>query len=491
MKQQLIGKDAAILSTSKYVTLTIGMVSIMLLSRFRTLGEYGTYSQIHLSVSLVSVCLIPDLASSISYFLPQVKDKKSQSKFISTLYGFSLMLTLIAGVILTLLTPFVSEYFNNPMIMQFRYVLLFLPWTNHIIGTLSNFLIATGQIKKISLFSIMQSISILSSIMLIEMLQLEFKDYMFAYIIIQLIFTIIAYKMVFSTAHKISFSIDFLILKNILKFSVPLGISALVGTLSYNIDTLMIGRFLGTEMLAIYSNAGRELPITIFSASLTAILLPILSQLISTGKIKIAFELWSDIIKLSYIILLFGVAALVVFAPQVITLLYSKEYLLGTNIFRIYAITLIWRGTYFGIILNVTNNSNKILIISVISVFFNIILNYFLYVFIGFTGPALATFLTVGIGNSLQLAFTSKITGIKFKHIFPWFFLLKYLGVNVASGLIVYVFTQLLGIGIATVDIFKALLIGIIWLCIYFFTMKKTILFLWRRINNFSTNTVN
>jgi len=47
-----IGKEAVKLTTARMITLLISMISAMLLSRFRTLEEYGTYSQIVMVVTL-------------------------------------------------------------------------------------------------------------------------------------------------------------------------------------------------------------------------------------------------------------------------------------------------------------------------------------------------------------------------------------------------------------------------------------------------------
>ena len=64
MKNTII-KDSAFLSVSKFFTLAISLVSAMLLSRYRTLQEYGTYSQLLLVSNLVVSIISLGLPSSI------------------------------------------------------------------------------------------------------------------------------------------------------------------------------------------------------------------------------------------------------------------------------------------------------------------------------------------------------------------------------------------------------------------------------------------
>ena len=51
-KTTSLGKDTVLLTISKMMTLVITMLTGMMLSRFRSFEEYGTYSQLMLVVTL-------------------------------------------------------------------------------------------------------------------------------------------------------------------------------------------------------------------------------------------------------------------------------------------------------------------------------------------------------------------------------------------------------------------------------------------------------
>ena len=63
-----IGSDALKLTISKLITMAIALVNAMLLSRFRTLEEYGTYSQLLLIINLATTFFMLGLPNSINYF---------------------------------------------------------------------------------------------------------------------------------------------------------------------------------------------------------------------------------------------------------------------------------------------------------------------------------------------------------------------------------------------------------------------------------------
>lgn len=66
--QNNLGRDAVNLTLSKVIALGITMLSSMLLSRFRTLEEYGTYSQLMLVVQLAISIFTLGLPNSINFF---------------------------------------------------------------------------------------------------------------------------------------------------------------------------------------------------------------------------------------------------------------------------------------------------------------------------------------------------------------------------------------------------------------------------------------
>lgn len=137
-KKASVGGDAIYLTVSKIIVLFIGMITSMLLARFRTLEEYGTYSQIIMITDLVSTILMLGLPNSINYFLAKARTDEEKQRFMSVYITLSGIFTFVIAVCLFLALPVISEYFKNPAITTFSYVFAIYPWSSLMINSLSN-----------------------------------------------------------------------------------------------------------------------------------------------------------------------------------------------------------------------------------------------------------------------------------------------------------------------------------------------------------------
>jgi O-antigen/teichoic acid export membrane protein len=305
---------------------------------------------------------------------------------------------------------------------------------------------------------------------------------MYSYVAMQIVITLFIYFTANQLVGGIYPSINYPLLKKILKFSIPLGLATIVGTISIELDKLMIGFFYDTETMAIYANASREIPVTIISSSITAVLMPHLVRMLHENKKDDAVLLWKDATSLSYTFICFFASALFVFAPEVITLLYSVKYLPGVPVFRIYNIVLLLRCTYFGMILNSLGKTKFIFYSSVASLVLNLALNYVFYLMFGLIGPAIATLVSIFAVNFFQLIATSRNLKIIFRKIFPWKILFKITIINALLGICVYFIKLNFHIEKITGEILESIIIGSLWTLIYGIIMSKSIQNFWMRL---------
>lgn len=483
IKSRSMGKSALHLTIAKVITTLIALVSSMLLSRFRTLSEYGTYSQILIVISLATALFLLGLPSSTNYFLALAETHEERQHFLSVYFSLNTTLCFLMGGVLAACVPLIAAYFGNELIRNFTYILVLLPWTKVIIGSISNILVVYGKTEKLTIFNIANTAVALAAVLLTKLLNWSFREYMLLFLLGEGVMMLWVYVMVWNLEKPLRISFDKRLISKIFKYSIPIGLAGLVGTLSVEIDKLMIGRFFDTEQLAIYTNAAKELPLTIVATSLTAVLLPQMARMLKAEDIDGAVSLWGDTIELSYIIICFCSTALVVFAPQIMTILYSEKYLPGVSVFRVYSLVLLLRCTYFGLVLNSIGKTKFILYSSIVSLALNIVLNYVFYLLFGMVGPAIATFLSIAVVNFAQLYATSKVIEVSLRNLFPWRRLIKITAINILIGAAAYIVSVVLSIKTSTVDIVKAVLIGIVMAGVYYFAFQKTLKRLWRRIN--------
>lgn len=480
-KSSIVG-DTIILTISKITTLCITMISAMLLSRFRTLEEYGTYSQLMMIISLSSSLFMLGLPNSINYFLARSETNIEKQKFLNNYYTFTTILSILLGILLIYTTPVLSRYFKNKAIKSFIYFLGIYPWTRVINSSIENILIVYQKTCSLALYKILNSTLLLLIIIIVKVFSWTFEIYMVLLICVESIFTIIVYYLVNKYSGELKISIDVDMIKSILKFSIPIGLASVIGTINIELDKLIIGNILGTEQLAIYTNAAREMPVTIIATSITSILLPQITRLLKDKKNDEAILLWGNATTISYAIICFLAIGFFVFAKDVMILLYSDKYLEGIEVFRVYNLLLLLRSTYFGMILNCKGKTKFILYSSITALILNCVLNYGLFILIGFNGPAIATLLSQMTINIAQLIYTSKIINIKFSRIFPWKELRNISLINMVFGMIFYNIKNIISIDVYIGSTMESIILGIIWGFVYVICMRFSIMKQWNEL---------
>ena len=483
MKKGTLGGNIVLLTSSKVITLLISTVSLMLLARFRTLKEYGTYSQLMLVAAIFTTMLMLGLPNSINYFLVHAESQEDRRKFLSLYYSLGSGISIIIGVILLLSIPLIETYFHNPLIKNYFYFLALYPWTTIISASIENLLIVYEKTRFLMVYRILNSLALLGIILLIQLLGLGFDAYMIAFVAVNSAFTLWIYIIASKLCGGLSFLLDKSMIKAVFAFSLPIGLAVVVGTLSIEIDKLLIGYLMDTEQMGIYTNAAKELPLSVVSASITAVLLPKATKMIKDNKTKEAIKLWCIATELALLVMCLIVAGVFTYAEEVMTVLYSAKYLPGVSVFRIYTLNLILRCTYFGMILNAYGKTKKILICSSVSLIVNIILNPLMYYFLGIIGPAIATFISILLVQLLQLKMTSKVTDIPFKNIFPWLRTLMIIAVNTVFAAAFFVIKKYLPLNEHIGEVAESIVLGGIWSVLYFIVMKKRIMNCWRTLN--------
>ena len=478
-----LGGETVRMTISKVITLCVTMLTSMLLSRFRTYEEYGTYSQLLLVISLFSSIFMLGLPNSINFFLVRADTQEEKKKFLSIYYTMNTILSLVVGFVLVLSIPVFEGYFKNSLIGKFYYFLAIYPWSTIISSSIENLLVVYKKARMLIRYRVVNSIALLMPIVVVQYLNMGFSEYMIAFIVINAAFAIYVYIVAYRISGGIRPLLDIAMVKTILAFSVPIGLSSMVGTLNTEIDKLMIGYLMNTEQMAIYSNAAKELPIAIVPASITAVLLPQLTRMIKKDQYKEAVDLWGIASELAFIVICFLVSGIFTYAEDVMTILYSSKYLPGVFVFRVYTLNLLLRVTYFGILLNACGKTKKIFACSLVSLLLNVVLNPVLFWLMGMIGPAIATFLAILLTLLLQLKMTSILTKVPYAGVFPWKKVFQILCFNVVFSLLFWMVKHYVPLDIIVGSVIEGLLFGVIWGVCYFVVMRRRIQELWNRLN--------
>ena len=485
-KKSSLGTDALVLTASRVMVSLIGLVTSMLLARFRTLDEYGTYSQIIMVVDLASTIILLGLPNSVNYFLAKADTKEEKQKFLSVYLTISTVLTVIIGVCLNLATPLLIEYFDNPAITALAYVFNIYPWSSLMLNSLSNVCVVYGKTDKLMFFNVAHALCNLAIIIISQALALSFSTYMLIYMASMLLFGVAAVLWVRAISGKLRLSIDLKLIKEIFVFCVPMGLASVVGTLNAELDKLVIANYFTTAEYAIFANAAKQLPLNMLTDSLTAVLLPCIVRLMKDKRSNDVVRVWGNAINISFAFMCLVAGGLFVFAPDVMSLFYSAKYATpeGIAVFRIYTSILLLRFTYWGIVLNATGKTKLILYSSIASMVLNLIGNVAMYHAFGFIGPAIATIIATVTMNGVQLVYTKKQLNVSITRIFPWKNMAVYLLETVVLGVIFWgVKNILLGNLTGMVSIVASIGLGGCWAVIFAAINIKKLLSNWKGLN--------
>lgn len=479
------GTNAFVLMLSKVITLFLSMMTSMILARTLNLDEYGTYSEL-LTVSSIAVSIFSlGLPNALNYFLPRCKDEDEKRKFINFYFLLITVLSLVLMCVMGLVNKPIAAYYHNNRLITYSYFLILVPWTKLVISSRSNLLVAEGRVTREMIYCVLNGVFLSLISVLTIFNQSNFDIYIVSYVLVEGVFAIMVYFEAFwLSGKKFHFEITLAGIKELLIFTVPLGLSTAVSTISLDLDKMVIGYVMDEASVAIYANAGKELPFSLISTSFTAVFLPQIVLWVKNKQTSVAISRWKDIMEINYIILSFCVAASIAFAPQIISLLYSETYLAGVSIFRIYSLTLLLRITYWAMFLNALGRTREILLNSIICLVLNVILNLITYYVIGFEGPAIATLLSIFAIVILQIVRTSKILKLPICSFIPFKKFLLPTIVCIASGILIDGVVGWLNVGTSTKGIVTVIVIGVVWGVLYLALFGKKILDLWKSLNN-------
>jgi len=193
-------------------------------------------------------------------------------------------------------------------------------------SSVENLLVVFHKAKLLIFYRIANSGMTVLVILFVQWMDWSFRHYLFLFLLVEIVFTLLTYVFAMLNTGKLHFCFNRELLIKVLKFSLPLGIATAMGTLRMEMDKLFIGFVMDTEKLALYTNAAKELPVTMISASFTAVLLPHIARLQKDNKTEEGVKLWNDVTVLSFIINSMIACGLFVFSKEAVLFLYSEKY---------------------------------------------------------------------------------------------------------------------------------------------------------------------
>lgn len=315
----------------------LAILSAVILSRYFSKADYGTYRQIVYVYSTFLVIFTAGLPTVYSYFLPRynLNHGKDIVLKISKLLFYA---GVIFSISLFCFSNIIAQILKNPELSLalkiFSPVPMLLLPTLGIEGIFATY-------KKTSYIAIYNIVSKLISLLLITLPVIAFhKSYIFAiygWVIASFLSFLLALYFKQIPFKGIGIEKSNLRLREVFSYSLPLVAASIWGIAIKAADQFYISRYFGPEVFAEFSNGFIEIPIvTMVTGATATILLPIFSKMFfEKSRTEDFVVIWRNVLQKSAMIIYPIVIFFIFNSESIVVVLYSSKYLNSVIYFQI------------------------------------------------------------------------------------------------------------------------------------------------------------
>tara|TARA_R110001583_G_scaffold82491_1_gene218770 strand:- start:7022 stop:8467 length:1446 start_codon:yes stop_codon:yes gene_type:complete len=374
----------------------INFLLIPILTTYLTTYDYGIVAVVTAVNAFLNVLYILSLNGCLNRFYYEYKeDKKKVKKLFGTIVTFVLGFSATLSIILVVghkifLDPFLKEVDFYPFMVLGMISVLF----NPIFTIYQNTLQAKQEGKRYGRNNIAFFFTNLLFLLIsVIILNLGAKGVLGALALTNLLFFIYS---LFQFGKEFSFGIDKNILKQSLKYSLPLVPHSISGVTTNIIDRLFVNSMISTSITGIY-NLGSTFGSIIFliASGINQAFVPWFTERVKSNDIeKIPFFAKSLILVYCFVAL--GISF---FSKEVIEWVTPIEYHEAWKIVPVISFAFVFHGCYYffstPFFYDISGKGSRTLpMFTITSAFLNVLLNYFLIKNYGMVGAASATLIS-------------------------------------------------------------------------------------------------
>ena len=316
---------------SRYSNVLVSILISAVLARLLTPNEFGIVALIAVFTSFFNLLSNLGIAPAI------VQNKSLTEEDISSIFSFSIAISLFLSAIFFFIAPFIASFYNEPVLINLSRLMA--------LGILFYSLQAVPnglnrkmlRFKQIGIISVV--VNIVSGIIAIILAYLGFSYY--ALVINSILtgfFTFIAYYIL--SPVKPSLGIQVSSIRKIARFSIFQFLFNFINYFARNADNLLIGKYFSPSALGFYDRAYRlmKMPVQNLTFVITPVLHPVLSNY--QNDKKVIYDAYYKIVKFLGIIG-FPLSIFLFFsASEIIRIVYGPQWVQSIAVFKLLALTI-------------------------------------------------------------------------------------------------------------------------------------------------------
>jgi O-antigen/teichoic acid export membrane protein len=379
------------LSTGQSLATLAALLAAVVLARILSVRDYATYRQTFLAYQFAAPLLTLGLPMALYYFLPG-EDRRRRGVLFDNLTALTVMGCVFAVFLLAGGNRLLAWRFRNPdLVGALRwmavYALFALP-----AGALGACLTVQNRVVQLSVFNVLSRALTLVAIVVTVLFWPNPFAAVKANVVCEGLVLVLALWLMTRSVPRDAAGVSLRGMCAMAGYAVPLGLASMFGTLTLQLDKLIVASLCGPEDFAVYANGAMEIPlIGVVTGAMASVILVDMRAAVVKGDHEEALRLFRLAAARSACILLPAMCFLFVFAEDIVTVLFSNKYVGSVLPFRIYLLLLPVRAAFYGPALMALGQTTLVLVRSILDLCIDAVLSVLLVRYMGALGAAVAT----------------------------------------------------------------------------------------------------
>lgn len=406
-----LSRKAALLIIANAAKYAVGFVLPMVVVRFLTRSEYGTYQQLSLVATFAGGVMVLGLPTSIYYFYHRASAGSGRATLIAQTQIMLLISGLVAALAVALAAPLLAVWLHNPELRSLLpwyslYVGLFIGGEHflHVMISQNRYGLAVGLelvetfVRVVALVSVLVFGGSLRGIVMI----------LAAYAALRLVVRSYWIWQGQDSVANASWAQRSAAAQ--LAYGLPLAATVCIGVIGGLLDRTIVAVVFNPAAFAAYSVGALEIPLdSILQASVLNVLRASLPPLVMQGRIDEVIRVWRDSVRKLALIVVPSFVFLAFFAGRFITTLFTESYADSVAVFRIYVLLIPLHMLVVSVVPQVYGRTRLNLYVVAVAVATNVLLSFALLRYMGILGPATALVCSQYLSSLLYFVVTVRL----------------------------------------------------------------------------------
>lgn len=410
------------LSAASMTSLFLNVILQMLIARYLSKTEVAVYMQSLLIYSTLLPFLQLGVNSGLYYVLTH---KEGHSREVMT---EGMVIVGSAGLVVSLIiiiggNELIASFMNNYNLSYttfwlIPYMLICIPESLAFVG-----FIFCNRVRFVAYYNTIKSLACVLLLVIVIIYNDSGTVLFIARVISGCLFGICSIFLLYVyVLPKDSFQFQWSGIKTILAVSLPLSFATMAGTMSGNLDMLIVSRFFSVDDFSVYRMGAYELPfVGIITGAISTVVTVDMNREAKNGDIVKAIEIFKNVAVKTSLILMPSMVFFFFAAQDFITFMFTEDYLGAVPIFCLYLLYLPVRCVIYGPLFVALGKSKIIMKREFTALMLNAVLSLVAIHVLGMIGAVVSTLMVTYLYSvPYNIYLLSKWSGVSWYKILPF-----------------------------------------------------------------------